>query len=517
MREIEILWVDDEIDLLKPHIIFLESKGYKLETANNGYDAIEMVKEKTFDLVFLDENMPGLTGLETLSKITDIRTGVPVVMITKSEEEYIMDEAIGSKIADYLIKPVNPKQILMAIKKITDKQRLVSEKTTSNYQMEFGKLGLQINDSLTAEEWKNTYKKLVYWELELAQSSGQEMDEVLQMQKNDANNSFIKYVRRNYEDWFISNTEDKPLMSPNIFKEKVFPSLKKNEQVVTILIDNLRFDQWKTLEPLITQYYSVKEEDLFFSILPTATHYARNAMFAGLMPSEIEKLHPELWLNEDDEGGKNQFEEELMQKQMGRLGINASFFYDKITNIDKGRKLLQNASKILDHDFSVIVVNFVDMLSHARTEMEMIRELASDESAYRSITLSWFEHSTLFELLKTLAEKNIKVNITTDHGTIRVHNPVKVTGDKNTSTNLRYKQGKSLSYNSKQVFEINNPQTVHLPKLNVSTSYIFAYNNDFFAYPNNYNHYVSYYKNTFQHGGISMEEMLIPFISLEPK
>lgn len=517
MREIEILWVDDEIDLLKPHIIFLESKGYKLETANNGYDAIEMVKEKSFDLVFLDENMPGLTGLETLSKITDIRANIPVVMITKSEEEYIMDEAIGSKIADYLIKPVNPKQVLMAIKKITDKQRLVSEKTTSNYQSEFSKLGLQINDSLTADEWKNTYKKLVYWELELSQSGGQQMDEVLQMQKNDANNSFIKFVRRNYEDWFASDSQDKPMMSPNIFKEKVFPDLNKGEKVVTILIDNLRFDQWKVLEPLITQFYTVKEEDLFFSILPTATHYARNAMFAGLMPSEIEKLHPELWLNEDEEGGKNQFEEELMQKQMARLGIKASFFYDKIANIDKGRKLLQNASNILDHDFSVIVVNFVDMLSHARTEMEMIRELASDESAYRSITLSWFEHSSLFELLKSLAQKKVKVNITTDHGTIRVNNPVKVTGDKNTSTNLRYKQGKSLSYNSKQVFEVNNPQTVHLPKLNVSTSYIFAYSNDFFAYPNNYNHYVSYYKNTFQHGGISLEEMLIPFITLEPK
>lgn len=517
MKEIEILWVDDEIDLLKPHIIFLESKGYKLETINNGTDAIEMVKDKNYDLIFLDENMPGLSGLETLAQIKDIRTTIPVVMITKSEEEYIMDEAIGSKIADYLIKPVNPKQIQMAIKKITEKRRLVSEKTTSNYQSEFGKLGVLINDSMTAEDWKNTFKKLVYWELELDQSGGQQMDEVLKMQKTDANNSFTRFIKQNYIDWFDANSEEKPLLSPNVFKNSVFPMLKKGEQVVTLVIDNLRFDQWKIIEPLLTQYYKVNEEELFYSILPTATQFARNAMFAGLMPSEIEKLHPELWVNEGEEGGKNQFEKELLQKQMSRLGIDASLYYDKITNIEKGRKLLTNASQMLNHQLSVIVVNFVDMLSHARTEMDMIRELAGDESAYRSITLSWFEHSTLFELLKFLSSKKVKVVITTDHGTIKVNNPVKVTGDRNTSTNLRYKHGKSLSYNAKKVFEVTNPKSIHLPKLNVSSSYIFAHGDDFLAYPNNYNHYVSYYKNTFQHGGVSMEEMLIPLITLEPK
>jgi len=517
MKNIEILWVDDEIDLLKPHIIFLESKGYILDTINNGTDAVDMVKNKNYDLIFLDENMPGLTGLETLAEIKNIRNNIPVVMITKSEEEYIMDEAIGSKIADYLIKPVNPKQILMAIKKITDKQRLVSEKTTSNYQSEFGKLGLLINDSMTADDWINTYKKLVYWELELEQSGGQQMDDVLQMQKNDANNSFAKFIKKNYQNWFSSDTDNRPVMSPNIFDKKVFPMLNNDEQVVVFLIDNLRYDQWKIIEPLITQFYKVNSEELFYSILPTATQFARNSMFAGLMPSEIEKLHPEYWLNEDDEGGKNQYEEKLMQKQMARMGINSSFFYDKVLNSEQGKKILANSSQILNHDLSVVVINFVDMLSHARTEMDMIRELASDDAAYRSITQSWFEHSTLFELLKKLAEKKIKVVITTDHGTIKVNNPVKVTGDKNTSTNLRYKHGKSLSYNPKQVFEITNPQSVHLPKLNVSSSYIFATGTDFFAYPNNYNHYVSYYKNTFQHGGVSMEEMLIPLIIMEPK
>lgn len=517
MKETTILWVDDEIDLLKPHVIFLESKGYVVETANNGTDAIEIVKEKPFDLIFLDENMPGLSGLETLSHIKDINASVPVIMITKSEEEYIMDEAIGSKIADYLIKPVNPKQILMTIKKITEQKRLVSEKTASNYQAEFSKLGMQISDARTADDWKSIYRKLVFWELELHQNAEQGMDQVLQMQREEANQGFARFIKKNYVDWFNNASGDKPVMSPSIFKEKVFPHLNSPKKTVVFVVDNLRYDQWKVLEPLVSEYFTIKEDDLFYSILPTATQFARNAMFAGLMPSEIEKLHPEYWLNEDDEGSKNQFEEELMQKQMGRLGLKNSFYYDKVNNIDKGRKLLNNVAQLLNHDLSVIVVNFVDMLSHARTEMDMIRELAGDDSAYRSITLSWFEHSSLFELLKVLATKNVRIAITTDHGTINVNNPVKVAGDRNTSTNLRYKQGKTLNYNQKEVFEVTNPQSIHLPRLNVSTTYIFACNTDFLAYPNNYNHYVSYYRNTFQHGGVSLEEMLIPFITLEPK
>jgi len=517
MKDISILWVDDEIDLLKPHVIFLESKGYTVETANNGNDAVEMVRQQNYDLVLLDENMPGLSGLETLTHVKNIRAALPVIMITKSEEEYIMDEAIGSKIDNYLIKPVNPNQILMAIKKVTDHKRLISEKTTSTYQAEFGKLGLMINDSLTAEDWKSIYKKLVHWELELEQNSQQGMDQVLTMQKEDANKNFTRFIKNNYVNWFSGKSTDAPLMSPNVFRTKVFPKLQNDQQVVVLVIDNLRFDQWKAIEPLVSEYYTVIEEDMYFSILPTATQYARNAMFAGLMPSEIQKLHPEYWLNEDEEGGKNQYEEQLMQKQMARLGLKNTFFYDKIQNIEKGRKLLSNVSHILNNQLSVIVINFVDMLSHARTEMEMIRELASDESAYRSLTLSWFEHSTLFDLMKVLSEKKIKMVITTDHGTIRVNNAIKVAGDKNISTNLRYKQGKSLAYNPKEVFEVANPQSIFMPRLNVSTSYIFAYNDDFLAYPNNYNHYVSYYKNTFQHGGISMEEMMIPLITLQPK
>lgn len=516
MKNIKILWVDDEIDMLKPQILFLESKEFLIDKANNGIDAIEKVKENEYDIILLDENMPGLSGLQTLSEIKNIAPSPHIIMITKSEEESIMDEAIGSKIADYLIKPVNPNQILLAIKKIIDQKRLVSEKTTSEYQIEFGKIGLQIGDSLTTDDWVNVYKKLVYWELELETSSS-EMDEVFKMQKQDANNAFFKFIKKNYLDWLDPQTDEKPLLSPSIIKDKVIPHLENDEKVVFILIDNLRFDQWQFLKPILQDICKVDKEELYYSILPTATQFSRNSIFAGLMPTEIAKLHPELWKDSEDEGSLNAFEEVLLEKQLARLGYKKKFFFEKILNIKAGKKLVDNISHVLDYQFGVIIYNFVDMLSHARTELQMIKELANDESAYRSLTRSWFLHSPLFEAIKYLTEKDYRIVITTDHGSIRVQEPLKVIGDKNTNTNLRFKAAKNLNYNAKSVFEVREPAKAYLPKSNISTSYIFAGNENFFAYPNNYNYYVNYYKDTFQHGGISLEEMIIPFISLTPK
>lgn len=517
MRKINILWADDEIDLLRPHILFLEGKGYNIVTANNGDDAIDLVASQNFDIIFLDENMPGLSGLETLAKIKSSFPLIPVIMITKSEAEDIMDEAIGSKIADYLIKPVNPKQILLCIKKNVDLKRLVSEKTTTAYQSEFSRIGMAINNSLSFDDWIEINKKLVYWELELDRLNDNTMEEVLIMQKNEANSSFARFIKKNYYSWFEKDLPDRPLFSTDIIKHKVLPEIKNNEKVFMILIDNLRFDQWKVLQPVICEFFEVFDEQLFCSILPTATQYSRNAMFAGLMPLEIEKIYPEYWKRDEEEGGKNLFEKELLKNQLIRIGKKIKFHFEKITNNKAGKKLVENLSDLITNDLSVIVYNFVDILSHSRTEMQMIRELAEDEAAYRSLTLSWFEHSSLLELLKKLAEKGVKVIITTDHGTIRVNNPVKVIGDRNTSSNLRYKQGRNLNYNSKEVFEIRKPEQAHLPKSNMSSTYIFAMNDDFLVYPNNYNHYVNYYRNTFQHGGISMEEMIIPVISLIPK
>lgn len=509
----KILWADDEIDLLKPHIMFLKMKGYDVTTVNNGADALDRVETETFDIIILDENMPGISGLETLQQIKQVQPNVPVIMITKSEEENIMNQAIGNKIADYLIKPVNPNQILMSLKKNLHSGQLVSQKATSDYQQEFRNIARLINESDNIDDWYELYRKLVFWEMELSQTETN-MDELLLMQKNEANSEFAKFVKHNYESWV--NGGKHPLMSNEIFKDKVFPLLDAGEKVFFILIDNFRLDQWRITKPILAEWFNI-EEDLYTTILPTATQYARNAIFSGLMPLQIEKMFPELWVDEDSEEGKNLNESPLIQTQLDRFRKRYKFSYNKIYESSFGERLLQNFSNFNNFDLNVIVFNFIDMLSHARTESKMIRELASSNAAYRSLTESWFRHSSASDLLRRIAESGARVVLTTDHGTIRVDNPIKVVGDKATNTNLRYKLGKNLGYNERQVYEIKQPERFGLPAPNISTKYIFTTNRDFFAYPNNFNYYVQYYKDTFQHGGISMEEMLVPIITMQPK
>ncbi len=513
--QVKILWADDEIELLKPHILFLESKGYAVTPVNSGVDAVERNVEEAFDVIFLDENMPGISGLEALSRIKEQRPDVPVVMITKSEEEYIMEEAIGSKIADYLIKPVNPNQILLSLKKILDQSKLVSQKTTSSYQQEFRQLGMQLGGRLDAEEWAEIYRKIVYWELELQGTGDAGMQEILAMQKKEANTLFAKFIESNYIDW-LHGDEDAPQMIHTIFKDRVAPVSDK-EKTFLLVIDNLRYDQWKVLQPTISRYFSVESDEIIYSILPTATHYARNALFAGLMPSEIARKFPNFWTSEDDEGGKNLYEADFLEANLKRLGKNYKWSYNKITNLNAGKKLVDNFSQLKENQLNVIVYNFVDMLSHARTEMEVIKELADDEAAYRSLTQSWFEHSPLQDMIRKIAEQKARLIITTDHGTVKVNNPVKIIGERATNTNLRYKTGRNLSYNQKEVFRIGNPEEAFLPKTSVSSEFVFTRESDFFIYPNNYNKFVNFYANTFQHGGISLEELLIPYVVLKAK
>jgi CheY-like chemotaxis protein len=513
-----ILWADDEIDLLKPHILFLQEKGFEIDTVNNGSDAVDMADETHYDIIFLDENMPGLTGLETLSKIKENNSNVPIIMITKSEEEHIMEEAIGGQISDYLIKPVNPNQILLSLKKNLDSRNLVSQKTSSDYQQEFREIGMRLNDRLDAAEWADIYDKLVKWELKLENSNDQGMKEVFAMQKKEANTQFCKYIDKNYRDWINNEDDDAPILSHQLLSNKLMDNLKPgNDPVFLIVIDNLRYDQWKVLEPEITRYFNVDKEETFYSILPTATHYARNALFAGLTPLDIEKNHPQYWKNESEEGGKNMFEKELLQTNLDRHRKDIKMSYNKVIKLDYAKKLVERFNELLQNDLNAIVYNFVDMLSHARTDMEVIKELADDEAAYRSLTLSWFNHSPLKDMLKKISEKGLKVYLTTDHGTIRVNSPVKVVGDKNTNTNLRYKVGRNLNFSEKEVIVSSDPEAIRLPKENVSSQFIFSKESDFFAYPNNYNYYVKFYNDTFQHGGVSLEEVIIPWIELSAK
>ncbi|MFE3871619.1 response regulator [Flavobacterium sp. ZS1P70] len=517
MEKIKILWVDDEIDLLKPHILFLEKKNYEVTTCNNGRDAIDIFEENNFDIVFLDENMPGMSGLETLSEMKEKKSSVPMIMITKSEEEYIMEEAIGSKIADYLIKPVNPNQILLSLKKNLDHSRLISQKTTLDYQKEFRKITLEMAMVNSYEDWIELYKKLIFWELELENIDDQSMVEILESQKTEANSQFGKFIERNYEDWFAPKA-DKPIQSHTLFRELVVPEIvKKDKPILFVVIDNLRYDQWKTFESVVANYYKLEKEVPYYAILPTATQYARNAIFSGLTPLEMEKQFPQYWKNDPEEGGKNLYEAEFLTAQLKRLGLNIKQDYYKITNLAGGKKLVENFKSLKDNDLVTVVYNFVDMLSHAKTEMDVVKELASDDKAYRSLTLSWFKNSPLLEIIQQAQKLGFKLILTTDHGTINVKNPSKVVGDKNTSLNLRYKTGRSLTYEHKDVYAVKEPKNIGLPTINMSSSYIFAKNDLFLAYVNNYNHYVSYYKNTYQHGGISLEEMIIPFLVFNPK
>lgn len=517
MQRFKILWADDEIDLLKPHILFLEQKGYEIETVNSGVDAIESVERSNFDVIFLDEMMPGMTGLETLQQIKMLKPQIPVVMITKSEEETIMDDAIGGKIADYLIKPINPNQILLSVKKILQNKQLITEKTNLSYRQDFMNISHACDEASTFQEWTEIYRRLTYWELEIDATENKSMQDVLDTQKTEANASFAKFIKNNYLDWINNPKSERPVLSHRLMQEKVFPSIRSGSPLFFIVIDNLRLDQWETIKPLITEYFNVEEEGAYFSILPTTTAYARNALFSGLMPSDMARIHPELWEGEDTEDGKNNNEEQFLGENLHRNRLSIKFSYHKIIQAYQGKAVVDQFNQLLRNDLNVLVYNFVDMMSHARTDMKMVRELAPNESAYRSLTKSWFEHSSLYELCRKIQHAKATLIITTDHGTKRVNKPYKIIGDKNITTNLRYKQGKNLNFESGKVFEVSRPEDAKLPKFNVSTSYVFAVEDYFFAYPNNYNYYVNYYKDTFQHGGVSMEEMIVPIVRMSPK
>lgn len=515
MNKIQVLWVDDEVNLLQPHIIFLEEKGYQVNTCQNGYDALEWTKNNKTDVVFLDENMPGISGLEVLEQLKRNHPNLEVVMITKSEEENIMEEAIGSKISDYLIKPVNPNQILLSLKKILDHNRLVSEKTSTDYQRDFQKLNMEILEVNSLKAWSSIYQKLIYWELELDQLGNNDLNEIFQFQKTEANAQFSKYVAKHYKKWI--KEECSLDMSHQVFERRVAPLINKQTPTLLLMVDNLRYDQWKVMAPSVSNFYNIVNEHVYCSILPTATQYARNSFFSGMLPSEMAKKAPKLWLNDTDEGGKNLYEKEFLALQLKRLSLNFNAEYFKVNDPADGNVLAHALKNKTQSPLTVVVYNFVDMISHAKTEMDMMKELASSEKAYRSLTLSWFQNSSLLSIIKQAQQVGFQLIITTDHGTINVKNPIKVIGDRETSTNIRYKTGRRLRCESKSIFREDEPGSIGLPSINMSSSFIFAKESNYLIYPSNYNRFVKHFRNSYQHGGISLEEMLIPFVVLSPK
>jgi CheY-like chemotaxis protein len=531
MANLSILWADDEIDLLSPHLSFLESKGYRTTPVNNGLEAVQKVSAQDFDLVLLDENMPGLSGLETLAQLKEIKPLLPVIMVTKSEEELLMEEAIGSKIADYLIKPVHPRQLLSAILKITDQKRLVARKTNEAYRDDFGELGMSMSDNLDAGQWSELYQRLVHWELALEQSGDVGMKEVFAMQKAEANRLFVRFIKKNYTSWFASTVASKsqgmaspklpsavdaPTLSHQVLQRRLLPLLDHHPKILLLVIDNFRLDQFRVIEPILGDFYKSVEVVTYYSILPTSTEYARNALFAGMPPAEIQRRYPDRWWTDRDEHSHNMHESFFFGEWLKRNGRNTPHAYQKITSLTQAKQALESGG-VLSQPVEVMVYNFVDMLSHARSEMNIIKELAEDEAAYRSITRSWFEHSPLLDYLQKAAERGYTLVLTTDHGMIKVEEPVRISGDREMSNNLRYKEGKNLQIQDDHVYAITHPEQVQLPRKHLNSGYILAGSDQFFCYPNNFHQYAALYRNSFQHGGISLEECIVPWGVFKPK
>lgn len=513
-----ILWVDDEIELLRSHIIFLEDKGYQVTPVTNAEDAITLINQQPFDLVLLDEMLHGKDGLTALTEIKEAHPSLPVVMVTKNEEESLMEEAIGSKIDDYLTKPVNPSQILLACKKILERKKITSERISRDYTTGFNEISRALLGPLTWQDWMKIYLRLCEWEVETDQHSESSLKQMLSDQRRQCNLEFGKFVEKHYANW-VNETEEGTTLSVHLVKKYVAPLLQEGRRVVFLVIDNLRLDQWIEIEPLLYVFYNV-QKDTYFSILPTATPYSRNAIFSGLFPGEIEKKYPEIWAKgEDDDFSRNRYEHQLLEYQLAELGIHLkpNSKYIKILDASEARNVLKKISSYSNIPLLAIVVNFVDILAHRRSDSEVLREMTPDETAYRALTKSWFQHSYVFQILKELAKQEVTVIITSDHGSVLSTRGARVIGDRETSTNLRYKYGKNLKVDAKHAIILKNPSLFKLPTRGINSNYLIAKEDYYFVYPTNYRHYLNYYKDSFQHGGVSMEEMILPVVTLEPK
>lgn len=524
-----ILWADDEIDLLRPHVLFLEAKGYDVDSVTNGTDAVARARANRYDVVFLDEQMPGVGGLDALSEIKSAQPELPVVMITKSEEEGVMEDALGGQISDYLIKPVNPKQILLTVKRLLDGTKIREERASQDYLQAFGRLSAQLSGRLDLEEWQEVYSTLVRYDLEL-EGAEEGVRQILDDQYREANSQFARFVEGAYPGWIAAAQggdkpgESRPALSHDVIPTWVLPKLKDGRPVVFLLIDCMRYDQWLLFEKLLYPLFEV-EKGWHVGLLPTATPFSRNAIFSGLLPIDIGRRFPQFWSTADreDEASLNQHEAEYLQDLLKRKHLTAAdgggvrMRYDKLVSGNDGAAFADSVRDYLQHDLAAVVVNFVDILAHSRSDTAILREIAPDERAYRALTMAWFEHSWLYAAFQELARHDCTVVVSTDHGAVRALHATKVIGDRETSTSLRYKHGRNLKVDSADAIFVKEPETYGLPRSGLNENYIFARGDYYFVYPTNYHRYLNQYHDTFQHGGVSMEEMLLPVVTLRPR
>ncbi len=515
-----ILWADDEIELLRAHIIFLEQRGYRVTSVANGTDALTHILHETIDLVLLDEQMPGMGGLETLAAIREVQSDVPVVMVTKSEEEHQMEEALGGQINDYLTKPVNPSQILLTCKRLLEHGRLRNERISQDYMRRFNQITLALMNPLSHEEWVVLYRELVRYDVLLEYD--QAAREVLADQYREANRVFGRYIEEAYQGWIRQldkhSSRERPVLSPEVIPKWVLPELRKERPVVFMVIDCMRHDQWLELEKLLNPWFSMKK-DFYYSILPTATPYSRNAIFSGLLPRDIARRYSCNWsAGQDDEHSRNRHEEDYLAALLRRKGTsNVRTRYHKLVSKADGQALARAAADCLQADLSAIVVNFVDILAHSRSDSDVLKELAPDERAYRAVTRTWLEHSWLLQAFQILAKHDCTIVMTSDHGAVRSLHPTTVRGDRSTSTALRFKCGRRLKANKRHAICISDPPAYGLPADNLTTDYLIAKEDYYFVYPTNYHRYANLYRDSIQHGGAAMEEMILPVIRMRPR
>lgn len=514
----KILWVDDQIEELRSHVVYLADKGYEVDGVTNGQDAVEKLKQQDYDAILLDEMMPGMTGIETLAELKKVRETVPVVMITKSEEEDLMNRAIGKRIDDYLVKPVSPLQIVSALKRLLEGRKIRGEQLSRDFSGHYMDTQDRIATAKTPDDWVELYNGLVQWELDIVADGDHGLltthDEMLA----EANRGFVRYVREHYAGW-VSGADDAPLMSPDLFRTWVAPEIEGSSQVVWIVIDCMRLDQWRHVESLLEPYYHLERRH-YWSILPSATPFARNALFAGLYPREIATRYPDWWRGSSrQQHSKNAHEKELLGEQLKRLGSSAadSYKYYKVFDARDTDDLSRQVGSLEGVRLVAAVYNFLDIMAHGRSQSQILKELAPDVPAFRSLMRSWFEHSTLLDVLRTLSRRDCTVVLTTDHGSIFCNRATPVRANRETSTNVRYKYGDNLGVDEKIVFLMKDPEDYMLPRQSTIENYAITTDNYYLVYPTNFHEYERLYRDSFQHGGISLEEMIVPFVVMKPR